>query len=61
MNTTIHQKYREVLDTLSFLRDVLYNTKTMEEESKQEELISQAETLVEEALTIYEKTQGVKK
>ena len=57
MDTTI-QKYHEVLETLSFLRDILYNTKTMEEESRQEELISQAEKLVQDALKLYEKTQG---
>jgi hypothetical protein len=59
MDTTI-QKYHEVLETLSFLRDILYNTKTMEEESRQEELISQAEKLVQDALKLYEKTQGEK-
>jgi hypothetical protein len=32
----------------------------MEEESRQEELISQAEKLVQDALKLYEKTQGEK-
>ncbi len=58
MDDTIGEKYHEVLDALSFLRDILYNTKTIKEESRQEELVTQAEQLIQEALTLYEKTRG---
>ena len=62
MGNTIEQKYQETLDALSYLRDVLYNTKATKEESAQEELITQAENLAQEAYKRYKKIhEGTRK
>jgi two-component sensor histidine kinase len=56
MLNTIHQKYKEALEAISFLQDILYNTKKTERESQQEQLVRQGNDLIQEAFELYEGT-----
>ena len=58
MLNTIHQTYKEALEAISFLQDMLYNTKKTERESQQEQLVRQGNDLIQEAFEIYEGTHG---
>ena len=58
MSNTIYQKYKEALETISFLQDLLRNTKESEEESQQEQLVRQGNDLIQEAFQLYEGTHG---
>ena len=58
MLNTIHQKYKEALETISFLQDMLHNTKKTEEESQQEQLVRQGNDLIQEAFELCEGTHG---
>ena len=58
MLNTIHQKYKEALEAISFLQDMLYNTKKTEKESQQEQLVRQGNDLIQEAFELYEGTHG---
>ena len=58
MLNTIHQKYKETLEAISFLQDILYNTKKTERESQQEQLVRQGNDLIQEAFELYEGPHG---
>ena len=54
MGNTIHHQYEETLEAISFLQDRLYNTRDREEESQQEQLVRQANALIQEACHLSE-------
>jgi two-component sensor histidine kinase len=54
MSNTIHQQYKETLEAISLLQDRLYNARDRDGESQQEQLICQANALIQEACNISE-------